>query len=137
MSVSGTGIEQVWFGREGLERSPCKQGIKRRSEQARGPVTSTGRREVFAGSSIQARKLCLLFCRPTPPIVCFEGGGGEGARVAGVTEGNVFLFRKVLLQLDRTSRMVPYHSEAWSSETTAGRTSWEPGRYHSRERYVK
>ena len=34
-----------------------------------------------------------------------------------------FTFRYGLLELDWRSRMVPYHSEAWSSETTVGRTS--------------
>ena len=61
MSVSGTGIEQVWLeGKASHAVLPSKapsvgQHPHAGHEQARGPVTSTGRREVIAGMSIQAR----------------------------------------------------------------------------------
>ena len=60
-------------------------------KQARGPVTSRGRREVVAGLSIQAWNLCLLFCRPTPPyfFLCatFTLGGGDAGYALGRARG--------------------------------------------------
>ena len=84
MSVSGTGIEQVRFGGRSLARilaskaSSVGQHTHGGHEQARSPVTSTGRREIVAGLSMQARNLSLLFCRPAPPMFSFERGEGGG-----------------------------------------------------------
>ena len=67
MPVSGTGIEQVWLeGKTAHAVLPSRaasvgQHPHAGPEQARGPVTSTGRREVIAGLWIQARNLCLIF----------------------------------------------------------------------------
>ena len=63
MSVSGTAIEYVQFGGRSLARILASKALSvgqhphAGHERARGPVTSTGRREVVAGLSIQARNL--------------------------------------------------------------------------------
>ena len=69
MSVSGTNWDRASLVLEGKasnavlasKASSLGQHPDAGHEQTRCPVTSTGRREVVAGLSSQARKLCLLF----------------------------------------------------------------------------
>ena len=102
----------VWKGRPRTQPFQVKHGAgvsilpHAGHEQARGPVTITGRCEVIAGLSIQARNKCLISRRPTPPFFYSRRGG---ARVAGGTEEKSFLpLGFTLLRLEECNGTVPF-----------------------------
>ena len=63
-----------------------------------------------------------------PPLFIGWGGGGTGTRDSVHLYWRVLLYTSIRFGVDQRDRMVLYHSEAWSPETTVGGNIWQPTR---------